>query len=225
MSEDLSTLITAVEQADSASALVGAVRALAAAEQVEAIPTLIQVLGYNNPGAAVAAVDGLVRLGQAAVPTLLANLDGYNYGARAWAIRALALIGDPRALNVLVEAASQDFALSVRRAAAKGLGSLRWQELPPDQIAAAQTEAFKILLQSCDDPEWVVRYAAIVGLECLASNWGPALNLTPSPQAQLHQQLQYLSQQDQSLAVQARAQLALDNLAIAPSPLAGTHQG
>ncbi|ASC70691.1 Phycocyanobilin lyase subunit beta [Halomicronema hongdechloris C2206] len=224
MSEDLSTLIAAVEQADSATALVGAVRALAMAEHVEAIPTLIEVLGYNNPGAAVAAVDGLVRLDQAAVPALLAHLDGYNYGARAWAIRALALIGDPRALGVLVEAASQDFALSVRRAAAKGLGSLRWQELPPEQIAPAQTQAFNILLQGCNDPEWVVRYAAIVGLQCLATDLGTP-DLPLSPVKKLQQQLQHLSRQDESPAVQARAQLALDHLTSTPSPLVGPHGG
>ena len=64
-----------------------AVRELAAATDPDAIPTLIKVLAYNNPGAAVAAVDGLVALGSTAVPTLLELIDGYNYGARAWAIR------------------------------------------------------------------------------------------------------------------------------------------
>ena len=88
-------LIQAVEQADSSEGLLNAVKALAAAESPEAIPTLITVLGYNNPGAAVAAVDGLIQIGEPAVLPLLEQLDGYNYGARAWAVRALAELATP----------------------------------------------------------------------------------------------------------------------------------
>lgn len=77
---NLATLIQAVETADSKAGIVMAVRELAAAKDPEAIPTLIKVLGYNNPGAAVAAVDGLVALSSTAVPTLLELIDGYNYG-------------------------------------------------------------------------------------------------------------------------------------------------
>jgi len=51
-------LIQAVEQADSSEGLLNSVKALAAASSKQAIPTLITVLGYNNPGAAVAAVEG-----------------------------------------------------------------------------------------------------------------------------------------------------------------------
>ena len=50
-------LILAVEQADSPARLVAAVRNLAAAVDEAGISTLIAVLGYNNPVAAVAAVD------------------------------------------------------------------------------------------------------------------------------------------------------------------------
>ena len=67
----------------------------------EAIATLVQVLGFNNPGAAVAAVDGLIALGSPAVEPLLSRLDPRNYGARAWAVRALAGIGDVRGLELL----------------------------------------------------------------------------------------------------------------------------
>ena len=42
------------------------------------------------PGAALAAVDGLIAIGPEAVPPLLGTLDARNYGARAWAVRALA---------------------------------------------------------------------------------------------------------------------------------------
>lgn len=209
---NLAPLIRAIEAADSKGAMVAAVSRLAAQGHPAAIPTLIQVLGYNNPGAAVAAVDGLVALGEASVPALLEELDGYNYGARAWAIRALSLIGDPRALGVLLETATGDFALSVRRAAAKGVGYLNWALLPPDQIASAQAQSLQALIQGTEDPEWVVRYAAVVGLQ--------ALGTYATPQAEffttIQQRLQQVFQQDSSPAVQARAKLALITLASFP---------
>jgi phycocyanobilin lyase beta subunit len=161
-------LIRAVEEADSSTRLLEAVQQLAAAALVETVPMLITALGYNNPGAAVAAVDGLILIGEPAVESLLALLDNHNYGARAWAIRALAGIGDPRGLSILLEAAQTDFALSVRRAAARGLGVIRWHQLSTEQVPDAQTQVFASLLTVSQDPEWVVRYAAIVGLQSLA---------------------------------------------------------
>src|ERR671917_25008 len=101
-------IIQAVEQANSDLSLVESVRKLAAIHSEEAIPTLIAVLGYNNPGAAMAAVEGLIELGEAAVIPLVEQLDDYNYGARAYSIRALAAIADPRALDTLVTAAATD---------------------------------------------------------------------------------------------------------------------
>ncbi|MGF1567789.1 MAG: HEAT repeat domain-containing protein [Nodosilinea sp.] len=203
-------LIQAVETADSKVAIITAVRQLAAARDTVALPTLIQVLGYNNPGAAVAAVDGLVALGQEAVPALLAQLDGYNYGARAWAIRALALIGDPRSLAVLLETAAGDFALSVRRAAVKGIGTIHWSLMPPEQVIPAQAQVLQTLIQTTADPEWVVRYATVVGLYTLDRALPPSTRLTD------HQKivacLRQITQQDQTLAVRARAQLALNEL-------------
>ncbi|PZV09727.1 MAG: phycocyanobilin lyase, partial [Leptolyngbya sp.] len=65
MADSLSSLIRAVEAADSSKSLQEAVQNLAAARLEGAIPTLIAALSYNNPGAAVAAVDGLIQLGEA----------------------------------------------------------------------------------------------------------------------------------------------------------------
>ena len=162
------TLIIAVEKADSANQLLTAVENLAAAKSEAAIPTLTDVLRYNNPGASVAAVDGLIAIGKAAVPYLLANLDGYNYGARAWATRALAGIGDVRGLDLLLEAAVSDFSFSVRRGAARGLGNIIWSDLEESRVSEAQKAVFNALEKLLQgDPEWVVRYAAIVGLEGL----------------------------------------------------------
>lgn len=208
MGATLTELIHAIETADSKTAMVVAVTNLVAVQDVATIPTLITVLGYNNPGAAVAAVDGLVALGSAAVPDLLNEIDGYNYGARAWAIRALALIGDPRALPVLLETAKGDFALSVRRAAARGLGTIDWSLLPSDQAAIAQGSVVTVLTEATIDPEWVVRYAAVAGLQTLMTALVEPQGYKDLIFASLHQ----VFQQDDRLAVQARACLALDTL-------------
>ncbi|MCL2930064.1 MAG: HEAT repeat domain-containing protein [Trichodesmium sp. MAG_R01] len=202
-------LIRAVEEADSSQTLIDAVKDLAEAHIKEAIPILIKVLGYNNPGAAVAAVDGLVEIGEPAVLKLLETLDGYNYGARAWAIRALAGIGDPRGLEILLDSAANDFSFSVRRAAARGLGYIHWEKLSDTSVSGAQQGVFQILLQVSQDPEWVVRYAAVVGLQGLAKvvkvsgqSWFKDI-LTS-----IHK----IGDTDTTLAVRARAQIAIENL-------------
>ncbi|MEG3893042.1 HEAT repeat domain-containing protein [Microcoleus sp. Z1_A1] len=203
-------LIQAVEKADSSEGLLNAVKALAATPSTQAIPTLITVLGYNNPGAAVAAVDGLIKLGEAAVLPLLEQLDGYNYGARAWAVRALAGIGDPRGLEILLDAAANDFALSVRRAAVRGLGTICWELMPAEQIADAQLRAVKTLLQASRDPEWVVRYAAAGGLQALAG----AATVKPDWLAEVSARLEEITQSDETTSVRARALLAKEKLSL-----------
>ncbi|MEL4894352.1 HEAT repeat domain-containing protein [Crocosphaera sp. Alani8] len=165
--QDIQGLIEGVQKADSAMGLLTAVRSLASSGHQQAIPTLIEALGYNNPGAAVAAVEGLVNLGYVSVPYLLKQIDGYNYGARAWATRALAGIGHPSALDHLQETALTDFSLSVRRAAAKGLGYIGWASLSSSEASEGQKRATETLIKVLEDPEWVVRYAAVVGLENL----------------------------------------------------------
>lgn len=198
-------LIRAVEEADSSTRLLDAVRELSSARLEAAIPTLITTLGYNNPGAAVAAVDGLIQIGEPAVQPLLNTLDGYNYGARAWAVRALAGIGDPRGLETLLVAAKTDFAMSVRRAAARGLGNLRWHQLPPNEIQPSQAQALDALLLVSQDPEWIVRYAAVVGLQGLAM----AIATTrPDWQTQILEHFDYLATSDENLSVRARIRFA-----------------
>ncbi len=172
-SPETDRLIAAVEGADSAAGLLTASAALArhlAGSQVPApaaITSLVQVLGFNNPGAAVAAVDGLIACGEAAVEPLLANLDAHNYGARAWAVRALAGIGDVRGLELLEQALASDIGPSVRRAAARGLGQLRCGALPQDGRLRVRGRALEALEAGGEDGEWVVRYAVVVGLEGL----------------------------------------------------------
>ncbi|MGL5062125.1 MAG: HEAT repeat domain-containing protein [Microcoleus sp.] len=201
-------LIQAVEQADSSEGLLNAVKALAAAASQQAIPTLITVLGYNNPGAAVAAVDGLIHIGEPAVMPLLEQLDGYNYGARAWAVRALAGIGDPRGLEILLDAAANDFALSVRRAAARGLGTIHWELMPEAEVLDGQIRALQTLLQASRDPEWVVRYAAAGGLQALVG----AAAVGEDWKQKVGDRLEEMAAGDETLAVRARALLAKENL-------------
>jgi len=193
-------LILAVEQADDAPSLLAAVRALAAAPTEAAIPTLIAVLGYNNASAALAAVEGLIQLGDAAVPELIAKLDGYDYGARAYGMRALAAIASPAALDVLLAAAATDFAPSVRRAAAKGLGIIRWSKLSAEQIQPAQSQALETLLQLCQDPDWSIRYGAVVGLQALSSQ--------PDVRGRIAAGFEQIAEKDPDPAVRARVYLA-----------------
>lgn len=170
-------LIAAVEQADSAGALFEATRALASALAVQgkepmgppppegALTCLVSILGFNNPGAAVAAVDGLIASGPAAVLPLLEGLDGQNYGARAWAVRALAGIGDVRGLELLEAALGDDIGPSVRRAAAIGLGTLDVAHLTAQERRTVQERALGALECGAQDGEWVVRYAVATAME------------------------------------------------------------
>ncbi|BDI15128.1 phycocyanobilin lyase subunit beta [Nostoc cf. commune SO-36] len=208
-SELAQILIRAVEEADSSERLLDAVQQLAAAGIEESVPTLIAALGYNNPGAAVAAVDGLIAIGEAAVPPLLELIDDYNYGARAWAIRALAGIGDVRALDTLFEAAKTDFSLSVRRAAARGLGTLRWHQLPPEKLESVQTQVLEALLLISQDSEWVVRYAAVTSLETVAIAIAASL---PDQASRITTQLQQMLDTDVDLGVRTRVKFAQDKI-------------
>ncbi len=189
---EISTLIQRVRQASSPAELLQAVQALAASQDAQALPVLIEVLGYNNPAVAGLALQSLIAWGEPAVLPLLANLDGYNYGARAYSVRALAALGDARALAVLVAAAETDFAPSVRRAALKGLGRL--YAAGPESIGAC-------LRQVVQDEDWSIRYAAVVSLEALARQ--------PEAQAEATQLLTQLADHDPEPVLQARALLAL----------------
>ncbi|MEL6440379.1 MAG: HEAT repeat domain-containing protein [Cyanobacteria bacterium J06621_8] len=202
---DVQQLIEAVNKADSADLLLETVEDLAAAGDRLAIPTLVEVLGFNNPGAAVAAVDGLINIGEPVVPYLLENLDGYNYGARAWATRVFAGIGDPAALDLLLRAAISDFSQSVRRAAAKGLGSILWNKLPAEEVPATQQKVLDTLLLATEDGEWVVRYAAIVGLEALADTLA---TVQPELLSKITNRFQELIANEPEAAIRARVEYA-----------------
>jgi phycocyanobilin lyase subunit beta len=203
----LPTLIANLAAADSAQRLLDATVAIAAVGTIEAIPVLINVLGYNNPGAAVAAVDGLIHLGEPAATALIELVDGYNYGARAWALRALAGIGDPRSFDLVIETALEDFSQSVRRAATRGIGSVQWHQVTPDQRQPMQRKALATLLQILQqDNEWVVRYAALTALEQLSRS----LDRRSIPE--IRDRLASICHEDEALIVRSRAQLAIDRM-------------
>ncbi|MEI6032096.1 MAG: HEAT repeat domain-containing protein [Synechococcaceae cyanobacterium ELA739] len=207
--------IRAVQQAASSQAMLSATWALANSDHgesvnTEAIHCLVEVLGFNNPGAAVAAVEGLIRLGPAAVQPILDSLDPRNYGARAWAVRALAGIGDVRGLELLEEALGTDVGPSVRRAAACGLGSLRLETLEAPQRLAVRERSLQALLAGCRDGEWVVRYAVSVGLESLGLRQDRRLQ----ERQHLLEALAALGQpeREETAVVRLRARLALQRI-------------
>ncbi|MBD0303585.1 MAG: HEAT repeat domain-containing protein [Tolypothrix sp. T3-bin4] len=192
-------LIRAIESADSPALMVAAVQKLVAAKDEAAIPTLIAVFGYNNPTAAVVALAGLVELGEVAVPQLMQQIDDYNYGARAYSIRALSAIADPRAIEILLTAAATDFAPSVRRAAAKGLGNLHWHKLEDCDRTSALSRSLETLLNISQDSDWSIRYAAVVGLQALAK--------IPDLQQPIQARFKEMLFTDTEKAVRARVQL------------------
>jgi phycocyanobilin lyase beta subunit len=192
-------LIRAITIADTPDKLVTAVKNLAAIKDTSAIPTLIAVFGYNNPEAAIVAAAALTEFGEVAVPQLL-DLDDYNYGARAYSIRTLAAIADPRALDVLIDTTLTDFAPSVRRAAAKGLGNLQWHKLDLVASQTAINRALETLLCICEDTDWSIRYAAIVGLQALAK--------VATVRSPIFAKFELMLTNDTEKAVRARVQLA-----------------
>ena len=205
---EIQTLIDAVVRADTSDGLLEATEALAATGHPDSAPCLLEILGFNNPGAAVAAVDGLIAIGEPVVDTILDNLDGYNYGARAWSVRALAGIGDRRGLPVLERALAADIGPSVRRAAACGLGNLQLSDA--EQADAERQRCLSGLIQATGDGEWIVRYAVTVGLE-------RRLNDVHCPDALRNAGLQALEQlnsdaKEDVKVVRLRAALALQRL-------------
>ena len=202
-------LAAAVEQLDRAAStaeLVEATRAITALQDANAADTLIKVLGYNNPAVASVATAGLISLGRAIVPKLLVSLDARNYGARAWVVKVLASLRDPRGLDLLEHALKADIAPSVRRAATRGLAEL---ELDPCADAEAIRRCCDGLLLAGRDDEWVVRYAAAFGLEQRLNSTKLAAPVRAQGLASLRQ---LASSAEDVKVVRLRATLALQRL-------------
>ncbi len=194
-SPDLATVVQQLEQATDPGQMLAAVEALGSCGDQGAIPHLIKAFGFNRPGVADRALAAVVAFGERAVDPLLSSIDGFDYGARAYSVRALARIGDPRAFGFLMEAIQSDFAPSVKRAAVRGLGT----------VASAgtchqQAQALEVLTQSLQDPDWGLRYAALCGLAALRPQ------ADSGHQAQICACLEQVSLQDPDPLVRIKAQ-------------------
>ncbi len=202
----LEQALQTLERATSTPELVRATQAICALNDLEAAKPLVKVLGFNNPAVAAVATQGLIQLGRDIVPTLLLSLDTHNYGARAWVVKVLAALRDPRGLDLLERALQADIAPSVRRSATRGLADLELaKESGDDQLE----RCFQGLLKAGRDDEWVVRYAAAYGLEQRLCGKTMAKQLA----AQGHAALKQLASDAEGVrVVQLRAQQALQRL-------------
>lgn len=77
----------------------------------EAVPELMELLETSNRLLARLAGDALASVGEKAVPGLLAVMENGPQYARIEATRALAIIGDQRAIPILFNALDEDSAL------------------------------------------------------------------------------------------------------------------
>ena len=50
------------------------------------------------------------------------------------------------------------------------MGCIRWSNMLPSLVQEKQLKVFQVLLEVSQDPEWVVRYAAVFGLQFLGIN-------------------------------------------------------
>ncbi|NEP20474.1 MAG: hypothetical protein F6J97_26940, partial [Leptolyngbya sp. SIO4C1] len=82
------------------------------------------------------------------------------------------------------------------------------QPLEPDE----SLRSHRVLQQATRDEEWVVRYAAVVGLQDLAQAFRQHDPQPAELLSQLDRQLQIVVAEDDTLAVQARAQWARQQL-------------
>lgn len=147
---------------DSPTELIFAAEQLASAvpENPQILPVLVDMLGFNNPVAANIAIDALASAGTESLPSLLRGVAAFNYSVNAYALRAIAKIGDPSVADVCIACAEKGPIPNVRRAACRALSALMYAS------SAEAEKAYTVLVQLADvEPDWGVRYAAIVALE------------------------------------------------------------
>ena len=146
----------------------------------------------------------MIDCGAAAVEPLLNSLDERDYGSRAWTVRALSALQDPRGLSVLQRAVANDIGPSVRQAAAYGLGRLQGND------ESLLRQCLNSLELACSDSEWSVRYAGVAALEQRLQQSLPT-ELDNRARALLLQRSQ--QDLDDTLVLRLRALLALERLA------------
>lgn len=178
----LSSRVRYVQQGpDSPTELISAAEVIASnvLTYPSVLPVLVDMLGFNNPVAASICVSALASAGKPAIPPLLTGVAAFNYSVNAYALRALALIGDPDTIDVCTACAVSGPIPNVRRAACKALGALRFtkeeNEGGPTSNGnkdesgngddRAQKAFDRLLYLAQNEPDWGVRYAAIVAVE------------------------------------------------------------
>lgn len=144
---------------DSPVALIDSTREIIASRLDAILPVLVDVLGFNNPIAAKMAVDALVESGPKSIPFLLQGVGAFNYAVNAYALRALGRIGDPSVREICEASARMSPIPNVRRAGLVALGSLRYSDHEEVSLSKAT------ILELLNDPDWSVRYAAVVAIE------------------------------------------------------------
>lgn len=152
---------------DSPTSLISAAQEIATSSKThpQTLPVLVDMLGFNNPVAARIAIDALSEAGKPALPALLRGVAAFNYAVNAYALRAIANVGDPSVVDVVLACAERGPIPNVRRAAVRALGQLRY-----DSVEQAQ-KAYGMLLHLADaEPDWGVRYAALAALQAFVKD-------------------------------------------------------
>lgn len=159
----LSSLIQTIQRGpDSPTELISAAYEISNASKTipATLPVLVDMLGFNNPVAANIAIDALATAGTPAIPSLLRGVAAFNYSVNAYALRALARIGDPSVMDVALACAVKGPIPNVRRAAVRALGALEYRK------EEEARRAFEDVMRLADaEPDWGVRYAALAALE------------------------------------------------------------
>ncbi len=96
-------------------------RGLEAAPAAQAVAALAPLLADEDRLLASLARDALAALGEHAVPALLETLEAGSPAARVEAMRALARIGDPRAIPAMFRALTEDDTALLQHWAEEGL--------------------------------------------------------------------------------------------------------
>ncbi len=177
---EITPLINQLESAVTTESIILALQALGASGHPDVLPHLIKAFSYNRPAVSDVALAEVLKFGTTAVSTLLTTIDDYDYGARAYSMRALSQLQDPRAWDCLFKSIQEDFAPGVRRAATKGIGRIA------SQCQVSQQQETVTLLKAClSEADWGVRYAATCALKDL-KDYGN-LSVQPESQAALEQ--------------------------------------
>ena len=132
--------------------------------------------------------------GHAATDPASEEFDGFVQGRSGHGQRGVTFEFD---VDVVAEA----------KGAARGLGGLRQGELTDAAFSDLQNRCLDGLLLACSDEEWVVRYAAMVGLEGLL---GQGLGTDERAKARAQLQRHGSGRSDDTLVVRLRAQQALE---------------